>query len=60
VQGAIENGDGVEGETLVPGPIPMLGRTLMTDYLLAFEVASVLLLVALIGAVIIAREEPAE
>ena len=34
-----------------------IGRMFMTDYILPFEVISVLLLAALIGAVIIAREE---
>jgi len=34
----------------------MLGRSFVTDYLLAFEVASAILLVALVGAVVIARE----
>jgi NADH-quinone oxidoreductase subunit J len=32
-----------------------IGRLLLTDYLLAFEVASILLLVAAVGAVILAR-----
>ena len=36
-------------------PIEALGGTLFTDWLLPFEIASVLLLVALIGAIIIAR-----
>ncbi|MDP2211240.1 MAG: NADH-quinone oxidoreductase subunit J [Candidatus Aquicultor sp.] len=34
-----------------------IGKMFMTDYILPFEVISVLLLAALIGAVIIAREE---
>lgn len=34
-----------------------IGEKLMTDFLLPFEVASVVLLVALLGAVIIARKE---
>ena len=42
-----------------------IGRLLLTDYLLAFEVASILLLVAAVGAVILARrrtglEDPRE
>lgn len=36
--------------------IPMLGGLLVSDYLVVFEVASVLLLVGMIGAIIIARE----
>ena len=36
---------------------PVIGRLFMTEYLLPFEVASILLLAALIGAVFIARRE---
>lgn len=40
------------------GPtINSIGKTLMTDYLLAFEASSVLLLVAIIGAALIARRK---
>ena len=39
----------------LPTTTPDLGRMLMTSYLLPFEIASVVLLVALIGAVMIAR-----
>ncbi|MBS3908721.1 MAG: NADH-quinone oxidoreductase subunit J [Actinobacteria bacterium] len=41
----------------VEDTISFIGRMFMTDYILPFEVISVLLLAALIGAVIIAREE---
>jgi NADH-quinone oxidoreductase subunit J len=37
-------------------PIELLGEALVTTYVLPFEVASVLLLVALVGAIVIARE----
>lgn len=37
-------------------PIGNLGRALLTTYVLPFEVASLLLLMALVGAIIIARE----
>ena len=40
--------------------IAALGQTLMSTYVLPFEVASVILLMALIGAIIIAREETEE
>ena len=33
-----------------------LGRWMLTDYILAFEIASVLLLVAMVGAILIAKE----
>jgi len=35
----------------------IIGKLILTDYLLAFEVASVLLLAALIGAAMLSREE---
>lgn len=47
---AIGNGSGIAGALEI-------GRSFMREYLLPFEVASVLLLVALIGAVVIAYEE---
>jgi NADH-quinone oxidoreductase subunit J len=40
------------------GEIRELSTTLFADYLLPFEVASVILLVALVGAVVLARKEP--
>jgi NADH:ubiquinone oxidoreductase subunit 6 (subunit J) len=40
----------------VPGPVAMLGTAFVTTHLLAFELISGILLVALMGAVIIARE----
>jgi NADH-quinone oxidoreductase subunit J len=36
-----------------------IGKLLMTDYMLPFEVVSVLMLAALIGAIVLAREEKA-
>lgn len=41
----------------VDGTIESLGNILLTDYILAFEVAAVLLLVAFIGAAMIARKK---
>lgn len=38
--------------------VSAIGRLLFTDYGFAFEVTSVLILVALVGAVVIARREP--
>jgi NADH-quinone oxidoreductase subunit J len=40
----------------VPGTVDRIGRAFVTDYLLPFEVISVILLVALVGAIAIARE----
>ena len=52
-QGFFRGADGgAQGGFGSPGQI---GRLLLTDYLLAFEVASFLLLVAAVGAVILAR-----
>ena len=40
-----------------PSPAPALARLLFTDYVLPFEVVSVLLLAAVIGAIFLARRE---
>lgn len=45
------------GTPVITGFAVELGKGFMTTYILPFEVASVLLLVALIGAIVIAREE---
>ena len=41
-----------------PPGLAVLGRTLLSTYLLPFEVLSVLLLGALVGAIFIARKDP--
>ena len=46
----------VEG-TLSPLNVEQVGRALYTDYLIPFELASFLLLVAMIGAIILAKRE---
>ena len=43
--------------TPVEGDVQELGWLLYTDYLIPFEVASVLLLVAMVGAIVLARRE---
>ncbi len=43
--------------TAVDKTAPQIGELLLTQYLLPFEIASVVLLVALIGAAMIARRE---
>ena len=43
--------------TLPPDNIALLGKYLMTEYMLPFEVISVLLLAAMIGAIVLARKE---
>ena len=44
--------------TEIFGSPEMLGKILFTDFVLPFEIASVLLLVAIIGAVVLAKREP--
>jgi NADH-quinone oxidoreductase subunit J len=41
----------------IQGNIEQVGWLLYTDYLIPFEVASVLLLVAMIGAIVLAKRE---
>ena len=43
--------------TLSPNNVEQIGRALYTEYLIPFELASVLLLVAMIGAIILAKRE---
>jgi NADH-quinone oxidoreductase subunit J len=45
------------GGGLSPKNVEQLGRLLYQDYLIPFEVASVLLLVAMIGAIVLAKRE---
>ncbi len=40
----------------IPDQVTMIGRAFMTEHLLAFEVISLILLIALVGAIVIARE----
>ncbi|MFQ5629486.1 MAG: NADH-quinone oxidoreductase subunit J [bacterium] len=48
---------GMGAQTAQVGDTPALGKLLFTKYLLPFEIASVLLLVAIVGAVILAKRE---
>ena len=53
---------GVEGEVTEymidsVGHTEMIGRTMFTEFLLPFEIASILLLVAIVGAVVLAKKE---
>ena len=47
---------GLGGQVSQLGDTPSIGKLLFTAYLLPFEIASVLLLVAIIGAVILAKQ----
>ena len=59
IYGQIRESEGaaVSSVPLVNGTIEAVGMELYTRYLLPFEVASVLLLVAMIGAVVLARKQ---
>jgi len=48
------------GAPRAPATTAAIGQALLTTYLLPFEVASVLLLAAIVGAIVIARSEPDE
>ena len=54
---ALSNGRGLGVLRRGAGPasVAAIGRTLFTDYAFAFEVTSVLILVAMVGAVVLAR-----
>ena len=45
------------GVGLSPSNVEQIGRLLYQDYLIPFEVASILLLVAMIGAIVLAKRE---
>jgi len=45
------------GSGLSPDNVRQIGRALYTDYLIPFELASFLLLVAMVGAIILAKRE---
>jgi NADH-quinone oxidoreductase subunit J len=52
-----------EGEPFAAAPassIAAIGRTLFTDYAFPFEVTSILILVAMVGAVVLAKRERSE
>jgi NADH-quinone oxidoreductase subunit J len=48
---------GVKAVTEDFGTVKAVGRILFTQYLLPFEATSVLLLVAIVGAVVVAKEK---
>ena len=54
------NGESADPMAVVEvfGSFEMLAKSLFTDFVLPFEIASVLLLVAIIGAVVLAKREP--
>jgi NADH-quinone oxidoreductase subunit J len=54
---AVVNITGIPSEGLLSGSPEAIGRSLFTDYLLPFEATSLLILIALMGAVIFAKKE---
>jgi NADH-quinone oxidoreductase subunit J len=48
---------GLQGDPEAVGSVRTLGRVLFTDYVFAFEATSILILVAMVGAVVLARRE---
>jgi NADH-quinone oxidoreductase subunit J len=54
---SLDDGVGSRGGSAVVSSVRELGRVLFTDYMFAFEATSVLILVAMVGAVVLARQE---
>ena len=52
----VETSVGARGDAAAVGSVRMLGRVLFTDYVFAFEATSILILVAMVGAVVLARK----
>jgi len=46
-----------QGDAALVSSVAELGRVLFTDYMFAFEATSILILVAMVGAVVLARRE---
>jgi NADH-quinone oxidoreductase subunit J len=46
-----------QGDATLVSSVTELGRVLFTDYMFAFEATSILILVAMVGAVVLARRE---
>jgi NADH-quinone oxidoreductase subunit J len=57
VQNALPPGDVVKFGEFQHGTALDIGKSLFTVYLLPFEVTSVLILVAILGAIVLARKE---
>lgn len=52
-----QKGDITDTVTSQYGNVKLFGKALFTDFLVPFEIASILLLVAMIGAIVLARKE---
>jgi NADH-quinone oxidoreductase subunit J len=49
---------GAEGDVAAISSVRSVGRVLFTNYMFAFEATSILILVAMVGAVLLAAREP--
>jgi NADH-quinone oxidoreductase subunit J len=52
-----EVGGGASNESQIAGSAQVIGRSLFTDYVLPFEVTSLLILIAMMGAVVFAKKD---
>ena len=57
VMSALPKSEGVTFGGMTRGTASVVGKALFTDYLLPFEVTSVLILIALLGAMVLGRKE---
>jgi NADH-quinone oxidoreductase subunit J len=57
IRSVLPTGRAVEFGSWVGGKAEQIGQMLFTEYLLPFEVISVLILIAILGAVVLARKE---
>jgi NADH-quinone oxidoreductase subunit J len=57
IQAMLPKTEGVEFGAFKDGTALNIGRKLFTEYLLPFEVTSVLILIAILGAIVLARRE---
>ncbi len=55
--GQLDAAVGARGDAQAIASVRALGRVLFTDYMFAFEATSLLILVAMVGAVVLARRE---
>ena len=53
----LSEGVGARGAAATLSSVAVLGRVLFTDYVFAFEATSILILVSMVGAVVLARQE---
>ena len=57
IQAVLPRGENVVFGGMTRGTAAAVGKALFTDYLLPFEVTSVLILIAILGAIVLARKE---